>query len=209
MATRRDTAAVREHLPIEQRRAQLLTAAAEVMREQGVAAATTRAIAERAGVPHGSVHYCFGTKTALVRALLQSEVDRSVESARHRSSRSTDLEGVLRNVLEAQLESVRTDPGHHAMLDELIALARRDPALADLPGWEHERYVGAAAERIAEWSAASGVALARPAREVATTIMVLASGLSDLWSATGDRAVLDRALDDCVRALAARLSEPA
>jgi AcrR family transcriptional regulator len=193
---------------MEQRRVQLLTAAAEVMREQGVAAATTRAIAERAGLPHGSVHYCFGTKTALLRALLQSEVERSVERASRRSAGATDLEGVLRGVLEAQLESVRADPGHHAMLDELNALARRDPALADLPGWEHERYVSAAVDRISEWSAASGVGLARPAREIATTIMVLATGLSDLWSATGDRAELDRTLEDCVRALTVRLSQP-
>ncbi|MQS10352.1 helix-turn-helix domain-containing protein, partial [Streptomyces alkaliphilus] len=67
MVSRRETSAVREHRPIEERRTQLLTAASEVMREQGVAAATTRAIAERAGLPHGSVHYCFGGKTALLR----------------------------------------------------------------------------------------------------------------------------------------------
>ncbi|WP_239646050.1 hypothetical protein [Nocardiopsis valliformis] len=100
---------------------------------------------------------------------------------------------MLRSVLEAQLESVRTDPGHHAMLDELTALARRDPALADLPAWEHERYVSAAADRISEWSAASGVPLARPPRE----------------SATRDLAQLDQALEDCVLSLAARLSQPA
>ncbi|GAB3107398.1 hypothetical protein GCM10027160_04030 [Streptomyces calidiresistens] len=200
---------MREHRPIAQRRAQLLTAAAEVMREQGVAAATTRAIAERAGLPHGSVHYCFGTKTALLRAVVQSEVDRSVERAWRRAAGSTDLEGVLRGVLEAQLDSVREDPGHHAMLDELIALARRDPALADLPGWEHERYVSAATDLISELPTTIGLDLARPAREIATMIMVLAAGLSDLWTATENRSELDRALDDCVRGLAARLSRPA
>ncbi|MQS09490.1 TetR family transcriptional regulator C-terminal domain-containing protein, partial [Streptomyces alkaliphilus] len=141
-------------------------------------------------------------------AVVRSEVDRSVERAWRRAAGSTDLEGLLRNVLEAQLGGVRDDPGHHAMLAELMALARRDPELADLPGWEHERYVSAATDLISELSATSDFTLARPAREIATMIMVLAAGLSDLWTATGNRAELDRALDDCVRGLAARLSRP-
>lgn len=58
------------------------------------------------------------------------------------------------------------------------------------------------------WSAASGVSIARSPRGIATTIMVLATGLSGLWSATENRAEPDQALEDCVLALAARLSQP-
>ncbi len=51
-------------------RARILQAAEEVFAEQGYRGATTAAIAERAGLPKANVHYYFGTKEALYRAVL-------------------------------------------------------------------------------------------------------------------------------------------
>ena len=56
------TAGKRPHLPVEQRRAQLVAAAMRVMQREGAWSLTTRAVAREAGVPLGAVHYAFGAK---------------------------------------------------------------------------------------------------------------------------------------------------
>ena len=52
--------------PDDGRRAQLIAAATRVVAREGVAAATTRRIAQEAGVPHGLVHYWFSGKDELL-----------------------------------------------------------------------------------------------------------------------------------------------
>ncbi len=51
-------------------RARILKAAEEVFAERGYRGATTAAIAERAGLPKANVHYYFGTKATLYRAVI-------------------------------------------------------------------------------------------------------------------------------------------
>ena len=48
----------------------ILDAALELFNERGVGVVSTRAVAERAGVSSGNLHYHFANKEALVRALL-------------------------------------------------------------------------------------------------------------------------------------------
>lgn len=55
----------------------LLTATAEVIAERGWLGATTRAVAQRAGVNQGLVHYYFGS----VEAMRQQAADRVMEQA--------------------------------------------------------------------------------------------------------------------------------
>jgi AcrR family transcriptional regulator len=57
----------------ETTREQILDAAEELLREQGSAATTTRAVAERAGVRLSLVHYHFGGKGGLLAELLERE----------------------------------------------------------------------------------------------------------------------------------------
>ena len=56
-------------------RARILQAAEEVFAEQGYRGATTAAIARRAGLPKANLHYYFGTKEALYRAVLEGVLD--------------------------------------------------------------------------------------------------------------------------------------
>lgn len=56
-------------IPDEPQQAVLIKAAAKVIREEGVACATTRRIASEAGVPLGSVHYHFKNKQQLFEAV--------------------------------------------------------------------------------------------------------------------------------------------
>lgn len=61
-----------KRLPAPERRAQLLAAAIELSEETGLSALTIRAVAERAGVSLGVVHYCFVDKDELVHAVIDS-----------------------------------------------------------------------------------------------------------------------------------------
>lgn len=56
-------------------RARILQAAEEIFAEQGYRGATTAAIAKRAGLPKANLHYYFGTKEALYRAVLDAVLD--------------------------------------------------------------------------------------------------------------------------------------
>lgn len=56
-------------------RALIIEAAEEVFAEQGFTGATTAAIAARAGLPKANLHYYFGTKEALYRAVLSGILD--------------------------------------------------------------------------------------------------------------------------------------
>jgi len=57
------------------RREQLIDAAVRVAARDGVAAATTRAIATEAGASLASVHYCFESKQELLQEVLISIIN--------------------------------------------------------------------------------------------------------------------------------------
>lgn len=57
------------YLSSDQRRQHILKAAIEVIAAEGLAAATTRRIADRAKAPLGAIHYCFKNKDELVRLI--------------------------------------------------------------------------------------------------------------------------------------------
>jgi AcrR family transcriptional regulator len=58
----------------EERREQLIDAAVEVIADQGLARATTRAITDRAGLALGAFHYVFDSKDELLEAVIQRVV---------------------------------------------------------------------------------------------------------------------------------------
>jgi AcrR family transcriptional regulator len=60
------------HMPSDERRQQFIQAAAKVIREEGLAKATTRRIAQEAGAPLASLHYCFKNKEELFVAVSQT-----------------------------------------------------------------------------------------------------------------------------------------
>lgn len=70
----------------EESRAELLAAAARLIRERGPDNVSLRQIAAAAGVAHGLVTHYFGTYAALVREVLMAENDRIEERVRERIS---------------------------------------------------------------------------------------------------------------------------
>ena len=84
----------------EQRRAQIVSALARVMADQGYAKATVQAIAKAAGLSSGLVHYHFGSKQEILLALIER----------------------LGSIVRSRLDSHATDPSErlHAAIDALV-----------------------------------------------------------------------------------------
>ncbi|MDR3709140.1 MAG: TetR/AcrR family transcriptional regulator [Capsulimonadaceae bacterium] len=84
----------------ENQKENLLRAACELVAENGIAPLRTRDIAKRAGLSHGTLHYCFATKEELLKALYQyirSEFRHATEHLEHEDPQLREsLEGQAR-----------------------------------------------------------------------------------------------------------------
>lgn len=178
----------REHRPAAERREQLLDAAVEVMRAGGVAAATTRAVAERAGLPQGAFHYCFRSKDELFGALLERELDASLGRAWDAVVEATDLEQGIAGALRAILDRVRSDPEYHLLTAELVDVAARTPDLAHVAAREHTAYVDHAEQMLHRWQEASGEPFTVDARTVAEALVAASTGITTAWLSSRDDA---------------------
>lgn len=195
----------RSHRPAEERRGQLLDAAVEVMRDGGIGAVTTRAVTSRAGLPHGSFHYCFRSKEELLTALLERELDGSMRQAWAAVGGTTGPAGPESGIaagLGGYLDHVRADPERALLLSELSLAAARTPAMSHLPRWEHEQYVAHVQRLVEDWTDAAGLAWTVPVEVLAELLVAGASGLAESWLSTRDDPAVRDAAQTLARALA-------
>ncbi|WP_133913558.1 TetR family transcriptional regulator [Streptomyces sp. NBC_00582] len=103
--------------PVQRRSAERLTrildACADLLDEVGYDALSTRAVAQRAGVPIGSVYRFFGNKRQMADALAQRNLERWSErvTERLKEARHGDWRAVMDAVLDEYLAMKRTAPG--------------------------------------------------------------------------------------------------
>jgi AcrR family transcriptional regulator len=153
----------------------ILEAARESLREQGYSATSIRAVAERAGVQLSLVHYHFGSKQAVLVAVLERENEKLLERQHALFAGSEPLSVKWRaacRFLEDDLES-----GYVRILWELWAAGLADEELAArwrdaTAGWRRLM-----AEVFEEWSRDVGLELPISASAVATLVANLFQGL--------------------------------
>ncbi|GEC06708.1 TetR family transcriptional regulator [Streptomyces spinoverrucosus] len=103
--------------PVQRRSAERLTrildACADLLDEVGYDALSTRAVAQRAGVPIGSVYRFFGNKRQMADALAQRNLERYAErvTERLKGARRGDWRAAMDAVLDEYLAMKRTAPG--------------------------------------------------------------------------------------------------
>ncbi|MFI5792825.1 TetR family transcriptional regulator [Streptomyces sp. NPDC051677] len=103
--------------PVQRRSAERLTrildACADLLDEVGYDALSTRAVAERAGVPIGSVYRFFGNKRQMADALAQRNLERYSERVtdRLKGAGPGDWRAAMDAVLDEYLAMKRTAPG--------------------------------------------------------------------------------------------------
>ncbi|MFE9769051.1 TetR family transcriptional regulator [Streptomyces sp. NPDC005808] len=125
--------------PVQRRSAERLTrildACADLLDEVGYDALSTRAVAQRAGVPIGSVYRFFGNKRAMADALAQRNLERYAERVTLRLQ-ETDEEGEVPSGWRAAVDAV---------LDEYIGMKRTAPGFS-LVDFGNQIPVGSRAE---------------------------------------------------------------
>lgn len=151
----------------------VVTAAAQVLIEQGYEGATTMRVAERAGVSIGSLYQYFPNKESLIAVLIERHADQIVtimEEALGDPENAT-LEDGLRAIIRAGTTAHHLDPKLHKILNEEVPRTGRLAKAMDT-----SRQLTRVLERFLRAHAAE----MRPERDPAVAAVVIETALEAL-----------------------------
>jgi AcrR family transcriptional regulator len=176
-----------EHVLAEDHRKAIIAAAIKLMSREGVAAASTRRVAAEAGVPQSTIHYVFGTKTQLYRAVIETVAARLVRALGAVSSNDAWAEQVT-GTFDAIFEVIADDPLAALLVVELTTWALRDPDLRDLASDLHRAYHRVAEEAVTDLRQNAGDRTFRlPSDEMAAISVAAINGIIMTFLVHGDR----------------------
>lgn len=155
-------------------RAALLRAALQVVEQDGIAAATTRRIAEQAGLPLGAVHYWFADKDDLLRAV----VGDLLTEVRADLGTGPDSEGVGERLDRIVAGYLSMAPGRQLALFEVTTHAIRSEGLQELAVEQYRAYRTAARDGMAPWTDQIDRDLPGGADALAALVVAVVDGLT-------------------------------
>lgn len=165
------------HVSAAERRPQLIKAAIDLMAREGVAAGSTRAIAAELGVAQATVHYTFGTKEELYRAVMERLTADLIAQVEQATPEQAGFEETIGALAAALWQTVREQPASHQLLTELMMFALRTPSLAEARQAHYRDVTKVAARIVAEAAERTGQALAQPAETIARYFLAGFDGL--------------------------------
>lgn len=180
----------------DDRRELLVEAAIRVMTRDGVARATTRAIATEAEMPLGVFHYAFRSKQELMVMVTEAIARRSKTEidAAVLTGDETDLPAVVAAGLRAYFDHVVAHPEEHLVTFELTTAALRDDEMGDVGERMYAYYLGENRKLLEAAAAYLGVRFVEPVEVVSRYVFSTMDGLALNYLARGDeeeaRAVL-------------------
>ncbi|MFJ8596567.1 TetR/AcrR family transcriptional regulator [Streptomyces sp. NPDC093598] len=189
------------HVSAAERRPQLIKAAIDLMTREGVAAGSTRAIAAELGVAQATVHYTFGTKEDLYRAVMEQVTDNLVAQVERAAPTDASFEETVVTLAEAYWRTVIEQPEAHQLLTELNMLALRTPHLKEALHSHYTQVLAVTAKLISETAERTGHQLAQPAETIARFFLAGFDGLTMQHLALPD----EEAERVCLRALISAL----
>ncbi|CAM5405657.1 TetR/AcrR family transcriptional regulator [Streptomyces aurantiogriseus] len=166
------------HVPAAERRPQLIKAAIDFMTREGVAAGSTRAIAAELGVAQATVHYTFGTKEGLYRAVMEQLTQDLITQVEQAAPADAGFEETAGTLAAALWRTVREQPASHQLLAELTHFALRTPALSEALESHYRRVTEVTARLVTEAAARTGQPLAQPAETIARFFLAGFDGLT-------------------------------
>ena len=164
----------------QERSETILDAAERLLVDEGHAALSLRAVAQRAGIRLGNLQYYFSTREELVRALLARILERATLRIEERMGAAGEGPGALEAALEPLLEE-QLDPASYRLFYDLWALAAREPAIAAELRTFYTRYTAAVAKLLRQAAPELSRAEARARAEL---LVALLEGLSLFRSGT-------------------------
>ncbi|MFF1832565.1 TetR/AcrR family transcriptional regulator [Paenarthrobacter sp. NPDC058040] len=129
------------HLPVEQRRRQFVTAATRVIIQEGLAKATTRRIAEEAGLPAPNLHYCFETKEDLLQAVYEHAASSAFAEIGSSVTPGVGLAQGIEDIMRSYVQWNRGNPQVQLAMLELTFWSLRNPTSSHLAGRVYRRYL--------------------------------------------------------------------
>jgi AcrR family transcriptional regulator len=166
------------HVSAAERRPQLIKAAIDLMTREGVTAGSTRAIAAELGVAQATVHYTFGTKEDLYRAVMEQVTDNLVAQVERAAPTDASFEESIITLAEAFWRTVIEQPEAHQLLTELSMLALRTPHLKEALHSHYTQVLAVTAKLISEAAERTGHQLAQPAETIARFFLAGFDGLT-------------------------------
>lgn len=122
-------------------RDKLIEGAMQVLAAEGVSGATTRKIADAAGVQLASLHYHFKDKDALLFEVLQEVTLQLERFLEEEVGRATDIEDLIRELVAAVWRLVRKTRDLQIVQYEMTMYAVRREATAWIARKQYEGYV--------------------------------------------------------------------
>ncbi|WP_031479700.1 TetR/AcrR family transcriptional regulator [Streptomyces bicolor] len=166
------------HVSAAERRPQLIKAAIELMAREGVAAGSTRAIAAELGVAQATVHYTFGTKEELYRAVMEQLTQDLVAQVEQAAPTDASFEDTIATLAEALWRTVLEQPASYQLLTELSMFALRTPHLQEALHGHHHDISAVTTKLISEAAERTGHQLAQPAEMIARFFLAGFDGLT-------------------------------
>lgn len=185
------------------RRDLLVLAAIRVMTRDGVAKATTRAIATEAEMPLGIFHYAFRSKQELMTLVTETIAQQSKADidAAVLTGEEADLPTVVRAGLEAYFDHVVAHPQEHLVTYELTTAALRDEEMGDVASRMYAYYLGENQKLLEAAAQVLGLEFLEPVEVVSRYVFSAMDGLALNFLAHGDEREARAVLDLVVRTL--------
>ncbi len=114
----------------EQRRQQILNAAAECFRRYGFHGASIAKISKEAGMSAGHIYHFFENKEAIIAAIVEQRVEQSIDLVTSFES-ETDVFGAMVERVDLGFEDC-TDPAYTGLWLEVLAESARNPQIAEI-----------------------------------------------------------------------------
>ncbi|MCX4911232.1 TetR/AcrR family transcriptional regulator [Streptomyces sp. NBC_00878] len=166
------------HVSAAERRPQLIKAAIDFMTREGVAAGSTRAIAAELGVAQATVHYTFGTKEGLYRAVMEQLTQDLVAQVERAAPAEGGFEETVGALAAALWRTVREQPASYQLLSELTLFALRAPALSEALETHYRGVTEVTARLVTEAAERTGQPLAQPVETIARFFLAGFDGLT-------------------------------
>lgn len=165
-------------MPLEERRRRLIEAAIDIVGDSGVGAASTRAIATRAGMPLASFHYAFSSQQELLMAALHTLVEREMADHGDLQLDGDNQLDAVRSGLLMHLADVDRRPRDYRALQELALYAQHIPGFEDLPAKFRQRRTTRIHDKLVRFRATRDIDFDRPAIDIAKGLVLLADGIT-------------------------------
>ncbi|MGW0813032.1 TetR/AcrR family transcriptional regulator [Streptomyces viridiviolaceus] len=166
------------HVTAAERRPQLIRAAIDLMTREGVAAGSTRAIAAELGVAQATVHYTFGTKEDLYRAVMDQITEDLIAEVERAAPEDAGFEETFAALAGALWRTMLEPATGHQLLSELTMFALRTPKLSEARQGHYRQVTEATAKVVTRTAERTGYELAQPAETIARFFLSGFDGLT-------------------------------